>query len=261
MLIDRDFYISSIYSGRECLPEIIDKNKTKEIKCDFVLNHQDYDTAVIEAPEVPDSEIRKAISWEAVKVFGDGKLRFDFYHLPLNHQNYGKLINVVAVEEERINDIKERSELENVSLCKITIPEIIYKSAKVKHLNNDRFCMVIANKDIGKLVIVESGEICFSRKFNLSYSKEIGGASYESILLLELQRSLDYCERQYRIVMPAQFFVVGDAVNTPLINILKDNVSHNIHTDFSWDKAFEGLDHLSSDYRFLLSSAHLHGVG
>jgi len=108
-----------------------------------------------------------------------------------------------------------------------------------------------------KVVIIEQGEVYFSRKFNLSFNDSLDEVDYESLVLLELQRSLDYCERQYRILMPTEFMLVGDGVNASLIERLKENFSLNINTKFPWDSALSEQQNLSSDHRFLLSASYL----
>jgi len=237
------------------LPTITHK---KNLKCHLVLNHQDYESAIVELPDLPEREIPQAIHWEAVKLLGaNDTLLVDYYHLPVVYHDQKKMVNVVVVAKDTIQSIKEKAVLEKLHLNKITVPEIIYKSANIPSLNGRRFCVIIANEAFGKVVIVENGEVYFSRKFNLSYDEKLAAVDYESLLLLELQRSLDYCERQYRMVMPTDFLLVGDGVSDTLTSRLKDNVSLNISTQFPWDDRFSDQQELSSDHRFLLSASYL----
>ena len=245
------------YKGSEYryLPTV---NNKKNQKCHLILNHQDYETAIVELPDLPENEIPQAIHWEAVKLLGGNEtLLSDFYHLPAVHHDHKKMVNIVAVSKDYIEFIKDKAIQQHIHLNKITIPEIIYKDANLASIDNSRFCMVIANKAFGKVVIIEQGEVYFSRKFNLSFNDSLDEVDYESLVLLELQRSLDYCERQYRILMPTEFMLVGDGVNASLIERLKENFSLNINTKFPWDSALSEQQDLSSDHRFLLSASYL----
>jgi len=225
-------------------------DKYKKIKCDFVLDHDDYDIATLEVPAVPKVELVRALEWEAKKIFGDGddKLIFDFYYQPSSKSYSKEMINAVAVEKSLVDDVKNKALKENIFLKKITVPEMIYKDS-CQYLNSESgVCFIIVNGNLGKVVVVEKKEVCFSRKFNLSYDK---GVAYESLLLLEVQRSLDYCERQYNMKIPSFLCVLGDVVTDSVIEVIKSNVSTNVSVGLS-SSHFPGESHLSSDQRLLL---------
>lgn len=256
-IFDNSYYRCVLFNDRFFVSGSKTWNTKETIKCDFILDHQDYDIAITDVPSVSDNEIKEALQWEAKKIFANYKdeLLFDFYNQPSNHHSSKKLVNIVAVEKLYIDKIINKSSSKNIKINKITIPEMVYKNHAREISISGKSCFILVNKNIGKVIIIENDIICFSRKFNLLYQKDRHSMPYEELLLLEVQRSLDYYERQYRLSMPKDFFILGDLITDKVIAALKESISNNLVTDLKYTGNFNNDECFYSDCQFLLATS------
>ena len=204
--------------------------KSSTVQYELILNHHDYDVTLIDVPPVPENEMRQALEWEAKKIFSDyeGQLLFDYYPQPFNNPSTKQVVNIVSVERKLIDQAKDKAKSDGINLKKISIPEVVYKQYVARSNDSLNQCLVIANEKIGKVIIFNEGDICFSRRFNLIYKTISSEAGFDQLLLLELQRSLDYFERQYRLPLPKSYFVISDVESKNLDHVFRENIGQHV---------------------------------
>ena len=72
--------------------------------------------------------------------------------------------------------------------------------------------MVRLTQGAGSLLIIRNGELYLARQFSLPYNAGLLDDLPAEALILELQRSLDYFERQMRQVPPSHIYLCGENV-------------------------------------------------
>ena len=235
------------------LPE--KESKPLVAQYELILNHQDYDVTLIDAPPVPEHEMRKALEWEAKRLFSDyeGILLFDYYPQPFNNPSTKQVVNIVSVEKSLIDQVKDIARSDGVKLKKISIPEIAYKHHVLCSSDSHNQCIVIANEQIGKVIVFNGGDICFSRRFNMLYQNN-HAESFDQLLLLELQRSLDYYERQYRLPLPNSFLIISDLLGESAAQLIRENIGQSVNTYKASGDVGHNHKALSLEHCFLLNT-------
>ena len=245
---------ASMISGEQFYTFPYNKKSSKEqYQSQFILNHQDYDITVIEKPNVPENELKKALMWEAKHIYAENydNIIWDYYSQPDNQISHSPVLNLVSASKDKIAVIKNKAKLAGVTLTKITIAEIIYKNI---HLHDsENACFVIGGDSFGKVVIIKDKKIYFSRKFGLLYGNKDEQRSYTEQLILELHRSLDYFERQYRLLIPADFVFLGEQHSNTVVQSIKKHFTLKSITQWN-EPVDKSIAHISSDKRFLLSN-------
>lgn len=170
-----------------------------------VLAAGEYQLLPLDAPPVPPDELKMAVRWR-IKDQLDFPLddaTVDVVRLdPDNTEPDGKLLAVVAHNQvlKKYVGLAERAKL---ALAAIDIPELAQRNISALLETPDRALALLSFTPLGGLLTVtRKGELCFFRwlECNLVELAGQGEARMNMVLdrvALELQRSLDYIERQH----------------------------------------------------------------
>lgn len=200
--------------GEPCLPVLqraIAKNRWSGLPCYALLSDTDYQLLLVDAPKVPPHEQRDAVRW-AIKdlvTIDSEQAVIDIFPQPLKDKLY-----VVVAEADTIKTIVKTSDALGLCLQTIDIAELSMRNFIDQLPVSDRACaFVIIQQAMGKLCIFKGGNLYLSRVFSLNDRGAIAGQSSQARMILEIQRSLDYYERQLGELQPDRIFMVGDAVD------------------------------------------------
>jgi MSHA biogenesis protein MshI len=212
----------------EQLSNYIQQNKLKNKPCNLVLPHGQYQLYLLEAPEVPPAELANAMKWRLKDLVTQplDQLAIDIFHVP-NDSARGnrKMIYVVVVAKPYLLQVIEGIEESGLKLKAIDIAELALRNLAI-HLVEPQFDqrgVAIARlwQNTGTVSIYRAGNMYLSRQFNLPY----GGGLLDDLpveqLALELQRSLDYYERQMGQLSPAVVYIGGE-------NIADDKITNSL---------------------------------
>lgn len=206
----------------------VQQNKLKNKPCNVVLPQGQYQLYLLEAPEVPAAELANAMKWRLKDLVSQplDQLVIDIFHVP-NDSARGnrKMIYVVVVLKIYLQQVIDGIEESGLKLKAIDIAELALRNIAI-HLVEPQFDqrgVAIARlaQNAGTVSIYRAGNMYLSRHFNLPY----GGGLLDDLpveaLALELQRSLDYYERQMGQLSPAVVYIGGE-------NIVEEKITEGL---------------------------------
>ncbi|TAN76316.1 MAG: agglutinin biogenesis protein MshI [Gallionella sp.] len=175
--------------------------------CTTLLAPGEYQMILVEAPNVPADELKTAVRWK----IKDGlnyhidDATVDVLQIPAGKYGSNRAQSVYAIAAQN-SDIRKRIALfENakIRLDVIDVPEMAQRNIAALFEQDDRALALLAFDDNGGLLtLTAGGELFLSRRIEISTGQlqdadESLRAQYRDRVGLELQRSLDYFDRQY----------------------------------------------------------------
>ncbi len=217
--------------NRQVKDYIADKN-VSHTACCLVLDDKDYQLLVVDPPNVPEEEIAEAVKWKIKDLiqFPVADAVVDVFLQEDKHVADKRIANVVVVHKDLIEKKTEFIESIGLHLAAIDIPELSYRNY-FEHTDyaEKNIALVSVKPDSGKLVVIQKGEVLFSRGFSINYKGGLFDDIPESEIVLELQRSLDYYERQLKQVMPSIIVFIGDCITEDKItDITKSSLNQEV---------------------------------
>ncbi len=221
--------LTAEFSIDDCKVQIAQFIKEKNLSdapCYCVLSEKDYQLLLVDPPDVPESELQEAMRWKIRDLisFDVENAAIDIFHQPDKKMLY----TVVAKKEHILLLINFVSDL-GLSLQSIDIAELSYRNFLDTHSVIDRgIALIVLRRDEGKLLIVKQGNLYFSRRFSINYGAGFLDKLPEDDIILELQRSLDYYERQMGQAAPAEIVFSGAVTEEKITPIIRESFQQKI---------------------------------
>lgn len=223
--------------------ERIRQLKLTGMRCNVVLPAGSYNLLLVEAPNVPDDELRDAIRFRVKDMiaFPLAEALIDVFPLPADSSRSGrKMVYVVATQESKVREIMALVNAADLELAYIDIFELALRNITERlDVGQRGVAMVRLLQGQATLALVREGNMYLSRQFDLPYNAGLLDDLPEDQLVLELQRSLDYYERQMGQVPPAHIFLCGDNVSPDKVS---ETLSSNVTGDISVLQLAESLN-------------------
>lgn len=197
----------------------------KGARCRAVLGVDHYQLLLVEPPDVPAPELRNALRWRLKDMLQMPveEAVIDYFPLPENGtRGKQKMVYVAAAEKRHIIALAEAARRAEMKLISVDINELA-----VRNLARRLMCDTGAERGVAvvrlraggaSVYFYRGGDLYFARNLSLHY----GGGLFDEVpgenLALELQRSMDYYERQMGQVPPAVIYVCGEQVFEDKIN-------------------------------------------
>lgn len=191
-----------------------------QYRCTTLLKLKEYQMLLVEAPSVPEAEIKTAIRWR-VKDMLDYKIddaTVDVLDIPPapDAPAKGRSLYAVAARNEIIQRLMDSFDQAGIPLSAIDIPEIAQRNmASLLEENGRGLAMLSFGVEEGLLTVNYGGELYLARHIEVALShlqekeEERRRVLFEKVTL-ELQRSLDHFDRQFH------FIGLGKLVLAPL---------------------------------------------
>lgn len=205
-----------------------------KVRCATLLSSGDYQISAVEAPNVPDAELKTAMRWRMKDVidYPVEQAVYDLLEIPAGEGAAGRQrwIYVVAVRNELVRTYVERFDDAKVPLSIIDIPETAQRNIAALYEREGRGVGLLYFDDAGGLLTVTSGgELYLARRFDFTRSQiQQGNEAYRedlySRILVELQRTLDNFERQYSQIVMSRIMLGPEPEPTPLGAYLGSNL-------------------------------------
>ena len=202
-------------------------------RCTTMLAPGSYQILSVEAPDVPDEDLREAVRWQLKDVleFPVENATVDVMELSAG-QVAGRpkaLLAVAANNEELVPRMRAFASAK-LDLAAIDVPEMAQRNiASLVEDTNRGLAMLAFDENGGLLTFTHQGELCVARRIEVT-SQQLNAADetrrpqlYERIGL-ELQRSLDNFERQYTAVSVSKIVLGPIPFAAGLIEFLRDYV-------------------------------------
>jgi len=224
-----------------------------------VVNNDDYQLVQVEAPEVPEAEMRSAIRWKLRDVvsFPVEETTVDIFDIPSSpRRTTTNMKFAVAARSDAVKKISELLQPRAKGFDVIDIPELCLRNISVLLPQDERGVALLAfGDDFAQLIITRKGVLYVSRRIELLKRDDIDlDATHNDIdagaLALEIQRSVDYYESHFD--QPA----IQDLVIAPseprtrqLANELRRETSLTIEV-FEVERHFEVAQDIEIDTRW-----------
>jgi MSHA biogenesis protein MshI len=184
----------------------------------------EYQMLLVEAPNVPADEMKTAVRWKIKDGlnFHIDDATVDIVRIPASKYSSGRPQSLYAIAaansviQERIG-LFEQAKLE---LDVIDIPEMAQRNIAALFEREDRALVVLAFDDYG-------GLMTFTAVGQLLDANENLREQYRDRVATELQRSLDYFDRQYNH-LPVDMVLVCVPDNTGLIEFLASELDAKV---------------------------------
>jgi len=203
------------------LHNLIQQNKLNDLAVSLVLSPNDYQLFLLDNPPVPKSEFQAAIRWKILELlpYSPTEAIIDAFPVPLQQShNTRQMIMVVATQKNFLQAQVELISQAGLNVNSITIQELAlrnvtalfeqdHKSSAIIYLQNNR----------SEIVITNNQQLYFQRYLALKLS-ELDLVLEESSIIkdhpqlnelaLDIQRSFDYYQSQWRKAQPARIYLV-----------------------------------------------------
>ena len=180
---------------------LVKKNHLENVPCSLLLNSEQYQLLQIEALPVTPAEFQAAIRW---------KIK-DLIHIPLNDAvidhfpmplqktaNPQKMMTVVVASLNYLQKISDKIKTCGLNLTTIDIPELGLRNiAGLYERDEKSTALIYLQENQNQLLITRQKNVYFSRRL------EAGLETNLDKLALEVQRSFDYYQSQWRQPPPA----------------------------------------------------------
>jgi MSHA biogenesis protein MshI len=202
-------------------------------QCVTLLPRTDYQMLLVDAPGVPADEMKAALRWRIKDMieYPVDEATVDMLELPVpENASRARQMYAVAARKQTVKATAERFVQGGMNLAVVDIPDIAQRNLAALYEAEGRGVAVLTIAEDGGLITVTfGGELYLSRHLDLTLQEltesdakdeagsgtlTLDGANVRAPLLervlVEMQRTLDHCERLY------PFFSIGRVVVGPL---------------------------------------------
>jgi MSHA biogenesis protein MshI len=204
-------------------------------QCTTVLQPGDYQLLVLDAPNVPQEELRAAIRWRIKDMidYHVDDATVDVLDIPVDKTATGRTRSMfaAAARNKVIQACVERFHGAGIPLSVIDIPETAQRNISALYEDKGRgAAMLHLGEESGLLTVSYAGELYLSRRLEIPLSaltrdddQQQRNDCFERILL-ELQRTLDHLERQFPWVIVSKLLLAPEPTETGLAEFLRSNL-------------------------------------
>ncbi len=203
-------------------------------RCVTILCQGDYQTLLVDAPEVPRQELAEAIRWRIKDMLGMPLERavVDALILPQasSFETRSRQALAVSADLALVERVAEPFVQADLLLSAVDIPELAQRNlAALCEDENRGLAFLSLGKNGGLLTLTWGGELFSSRRIEagtalwLDRPAEDRAGAFDRITL-ELQRSLDYFDRQFSFISISRLVLAGGPELAPLGDFLRQTV-------------------------------------
>lgn len=197
----------------------------------------EYQMLLVEAPNVPADEMKTAVRWKIKDGlnFHIDDATVDMVRIPASKYSSGRPQSLYAIAAAN-SVIQERIglfEQAKLGLDVIDIPEMAQRNIAALFEREDRALVILAFDDYGGLMtFTAGGELYLSRRIEITVGQLLDAnenlrEQYRDRVATELQRSLDYFDRQYNH-LPVDRVLVCVPDNTGLMEFLASELDAKV---------------------------------
>lgn len=189
-----------------------------------------YQLLLGEAPKVPESERNEALRWKVKDLvsFPVATAVIDSFLLNESCSRGGvAMAYVTAAPKAQVAALVSTLRDAALEISAIDIAELALARLVATGYDSSRpIALVSLSSGQGNLLMIKAGELYLARNFKLNYNGGLLDDIPTEPLMLELQRSLDYFERQLRQPPAAQILLCGE-------NVTEDKISEELTASFA----------------------------
>jgi len=200
-------------------------------RCLTMLKARDYQMFTVDRPEVPDAEARQAVRWSLKDLldFPLDAATVDGVSVPAADNSRKPQMLAVAARNEAIATTVRPFNDADIELAAIDVPELAQRNlARLLEAEGRGLALFGVDDHAATVTFTAGGELYQSRRIEVAlkdFENEAGtGALYDRVGL-ELQRSLDHFDRQYRNVTVSRVVVSAVPFRERFVEYLAANLT------------------------------------
>jgi MSHA biogenesis protein MshI len=204
------------YQQALLLSQYIKKNGLVNADCACILNPTDYRLLLLDAPNVPEKELKQATRF-LIKDLIDApiqKVAVDFFEVPTLAAQKEK-IYVVAAKMKLLKKITQSIELAGLNPFYIDIAELALRNLLIlrEEITNGVALLFIHAGSL-HVVVVHENDVCFARQISAGVQLQLdqSAISFED-LITKFQQTFDYYQTQIAKDPPSKLLLA------PMINV------------------------------------------
>ena len=220
------------HAGRgqvEVLKRLRGSLHARRYRCTTLLGPGQYELQVVEAPAVPESEVRQAVRWKLKDLldYPVENATVDVLQVPpAPGGTRAQFVHAVSARNTQVEAQMRLFHDARVPLAVIDVPEMAQRNVARLFEEPNRGLAVLAFDQLGgMLTVTAGGELYMSRHTDISLG-QLAAPGHEQVferLVLEVQRSLDHFDRQFSYLTVARLLVAPGPV-AGLQQYLADNL-------------------------------------
>ena len=212
----------SFASPGQALKALCESAPLPAAPCHVCLGHQYYNLLLVDAPDVPDQELREAVRWKVKDLITQPleQVVMDVFCLPSDAYRGRMNMSYVAVAERpHIQEIVDVCDRAAIDLVGITINELAMAglAAHMDELQERGAAFLYLNGQGGTINLIENGCLYLTRTIEMGNGGGVFTGSLDfqqdpvDNLALDVQRSLDYYESQIGKSGITALYLVSDS--------------------------------------------------
>ena len=221
-----------LHESRYPIERVTRELKLGRYQCSTMLRAGEYDILLVDAPSVPRAELKSALRWK-VKGMVDYPLdtaTLDFLTVPSQGAAEGRAAQVYAViaRDEVLQGRVRKFDDAGIALAAIDIPDTAQRNIAALYQTDERgIALAYFGRNLGLLTISHGGELYLTRRFELGVEElaedtELAEGGAHERVVLEIQRTLDHFERQFRNLAVGRLLLAPTGRATRLREILAE---------------------------------------
>jgi len=184
------------------LKKVIAEQGLGKTGCSTLLSIDDYQLLMVEAPEVPPSELKAAIRWrirDLIDFHVDDAVLDVFDVPPSGARAIQEHLYVVVSRSATVKERIDALEHAGATLETIDIPELALRNiaARLEQDANGQ-AMLYFGADQGLITLTRDSTLYLARSMDIGYRQLQDTPALVDRLALELQRSMDYYDRHFQ---------------------------------------------------------------
>ena len=194
------------------LLHLVDKHQLHGQHAVSLMNSEDYHVLQITSPPLTKAELRAAARWKIADLipYPAEQAVIDVFEYPESGQkNAERLLYAIAAKATDVADMVQTLRDARLHIDAIDINEFALRNVLAASAADTASVMILhLTAQQGLLVFIKDGELYLTRRLDLGFAdlcredEELYNA-----VVLELQRSLDYFERQFAQALPSQLLI------------------------------------------------------
>ncbi len=202
------------------LANAIDSLHLAGAPCLWLLDPSQYQLMLMEDLPVEPNEFQAAIRWKVKGLlpFPVEDAIIDRFYVPVQKTYRPQtMIMVVVARESYIHEIADQLKDCNLNLCVIDVAELALRDITAKFEDDElSSALVYCQHNYVDLIVTHKKELYLSRRidFDIDALKSNSGENEANLqkLALEIQRSFDYFQSQWRLTAPSRVFFASSQV-------------------------------------------------
>ena len=207
----------------------------KRFRCTTLLKPQEYQILLVEAPAVKPEELKAAVRWRIKDMLDyhidDATIDVLDVPVPAAAVQRAHYMYTVAARNEAVRATVDRFSAGGMPLAVIDIPDMAQRNVAARLESDQRAVIALTFDAHGGLITVNhAGELYLSRRLDTTAEQLVDAdgdlrARLLDRVLIEIQRSLDHCERTY------PFFALGRVLIGPAAGegLLREHLAANLY--------------------------------